>query len=148
MYVLTRKLKEVKNSMKELNREGFNAIQAEANKAHQELLKAQEKAHNDPRNPDIIREEKQAQNYDQKQKVYTQFLQQKAKCQWIQEGDQNTAMFHRSIKKRRLQNTVYVIKNQEGQLVDTPEAVAQAFQNYYLRLLGKGKKIENKWIKT
>ncbi|KAL2932526.1 LINE-1 retrotransposable element ORF2 protein [Bienertia sinuspersici] len=140
MYVLTRKLKKVKNSMKELNREGFNAIQAEADKALQDLIKAQEKAHNDPRNSDIIREEKQAQNsYDQKQKVYTQFLKQKAKCHWLQEGDQNTAMFHRSIKKRRLQNTVYVIKNQEGQLVDTPETVAQAFQNYYIKLLGERK---------
>ncbi|KAL2901175.1 Translation initiation factor 2 subunit gamma, partial [Bienertia sinuspersici] len=140
MYVLTRKLKKVKNSMKELNREGFNAIQAKADKALQDLIKAQEKSHNDPRNSDIIREEKQAQNnYDQKQKVYTQFLKQKAKCHWLQEGDQNTTMFHRSIKKRRLQNTVYVIKNQEGQLVDTPETVAQAFQNYNIKLLGERK---------
>ncbi|KAL2935490.1 50S ribosomal protein L3 organellar chromatophore [Bienertia sinuspersici] len=85
MYVLTRKLKQVKSSMKDLNKKGFCATQAEANMAHQDLFRI------------------------------------------------------KSIKKRKLQNTVYVIKNQDGQMVDTPETVAQAFQNYYLRLLGERK---------
>ncbi|KAL2925374.1 LINE-1 retrotransposable element ORF2 protein [Bienertia sinuspersici] len=48
-------------------------------------------------------------------------------------------MFHRSIEQRRLQKTVYAIQNQEGQMVDTPEKVAQAFQKYYLSLLGERK---------
>ncbi|KAL2943670.1 tRNA(fMet)-specific endonuclease VapC [Bienertia sinuspersici] len=41
MYKITRKLKRVKNSLKELNRIGFFTIQADAHKAYQQLILAQ-----------------------------------------------------------------------------------------------------------
>ncbi|KAL2929883.1 LINE-1 retrotransposable element ORF2 protein, partial [Bienertia sinuspersici] len=63
-------------------------------------------------------------------------LQQKAKCQWIREGDSNTAVFHRSIKQRRLQNTIYAIRDCKGVLQDDPSSVAGAFLEYYKDLLG------------
>ncbi|KAL2929983.1 LINE-1 retrotransposable element ORF2 protein [Bienertia sinuspersici] len=66
-----------------------------------------------------------------------QFLRQKAKCSWIKEGDENTALFHQSIKQRRLQNNIYAIKNGQGVLVDNQETVATAFVEYYQSLLGQ-----------
>ncbi|KAL2929428.1 Retinoblastoma-associated protein [Bienertia sinuspersici] len=58
MYSLTNKLKQVKGSLKELNKIGFGSIQAVADMAYQNLMKAQEKVHNDPKNAVLIQEEK------------------------------------------------------------------------------------------
>ncbi|KAL2894159.1 hypothetical protein RDABS01_010068 [Bienertia sinuspersici] len=75
-------------------------------------------------------------DYQQKHNIYMQFLKQKAKCSWIREGDENTAMFHRSIKKRRLQNNIYVIRDMKGALLDKPNEVAEALLQFYQELLG------------
>ncbi|KAL2904358.1 LINE-1 retrotransposable element ORF2 protein [Bienertia sinuspersici] len=120
MYRITRKLK-----------------RADAQQAYQQLILAQQHLHASPNDAGLAELEKQAlQNYKVKQRIYDQFLQQKAKCQWIREGDSNTAVFHRSIKQRRLQNTIYVIRDCKGVLQDDPSAVAGAFLEYYKDLLG------------
>ncbi|KAL2903405.1 LINE-1 retrotransposable element ORF2 protein [Bienertia sinuspersici] len=138
MYCLIKKLKQVKGTLIELNKGGFCEIEAEVNKALQSLNEAQNKLQQCPLKKDLNTVEKEAaQDYLRKNKLYMQFLGQKAKCNWIKEGDENTALFHRSIKQRRLQNNIYAIKNGNGDLVDTPEQVVAAFLEYYQTLLGQ-----------
>ncbi|KAL2898061.1 hypothetical protein RDABS01_039843 [Bienertia sinuspersici] len=45
-------------------------------------------------------------------------------------------MFHRSIKKRRLQNTIYAIIDLQGSLLDKLTEVTDAFLQFYQQLLG------------
>lgn len=47
--------------------------------------------------------------YNLKHKAYLYFLKQKAKIDWIKAGDENTSLFHQSIKSRNIQNQVYSI---------------------------------------
>ncbi|KAL2932898.1 Cysteine--tRNA ligase [Bienertia sinuspersici] len=78
MYCLTKKLKQVMRSLIELNKGGFCELS--------------------PHNPELIAVEKEAnQEYIRKHKMYMQFLRQKANCNWIKEGDENTTLSHRSI---------------------------------------------------
>ncbi|XP_057249340.1 uncharacterized protein LOC130590801 [Beta vulgaris subsp. vulgaris] len=70
------------------------------------------------------------------QQVYMQFLQQKAKGDWLRDGDLNTKVFHRSIRKRQLQNAIFSIHNEDGVWVDDPQEVNGAFLQYYQGLLG------------
>ncbi|KAL2898836.1 LINE-1 retrotransposable element ORF2 protein [Bienertia sinuspersici] len=65
-----------------------------------------------------------------------QFLRQKAKIDWVKDGDENSALFHSSIRKRRIQNTVYAIKDKAGVFHDTLDGVQGAFLDYYQELLG------------
>ncbi|KAL2936634.1 Caspase recruitment domain-containing protein 14 [Bienertia sinuspersici] len=112
MYGLTRRLKQVKKELKELNKNGFSSIQAAATKAYQELIDVQQALHANPRDTSLATAEKEASNqYKQKQEIYVQFLKRKAKCQWLKEGNSNTKLFYRSIKQRRLQNNVYAIRD-------------------------------------
>ncbi|KAL2922907.1 Interferon-induced GTP-binding protein Mx [Bienertia sinuspersici] len=94
--------------------------EAEATRAYQAFIAAQQVVYDNPRDEELAKAEKDAnKQYQQKQEIYTQILKQKAKCQWIKDGDSNTKLFHRSIQKRRLQNNVYAIKNTEGEITDT-----------------------------
>ncbi|KAL2898125.1 UPF0460 protein y4xD, partial [Bienertia sinuspersici] len=137
MYSLTRRLKQMKKELKDLNKHGFNSIQAAEIKAYQELIDAQQALHANPRDERLATIEKEASNqYKQKQEIYVQFLKQKAKCHWLKEGDSNTKLFYRSIKQRRLQNNIYAIRDMTGVLKDSPGDIAEAFQQYYAQLLG------------
>ncbi|XP_021848075.2 uncharacterized protein [Spinacia oleracea] len=137
MYVLTNKLKKVKASLKELNRVGFTDIQAAYLKAHHGMIAAQEAMHLNPHDKELANMELQAiQEYRTTHKAYLDFLKQKAKVEWIKNGDENTSLFHQSIKSRRLQNQVYSIFDKDGVWRDKPDEVSGAFLDYYTELLG------------
>ncbi|KAL2943638.1 hypothetical protein RDABS01_031986 [Bienertia sinuspersici] len=106
-------------------------------KAYQELTDVQQALHANPRDVRLATVEKEAFNhYKQKQEIYVQFLNQKAKCHWLKEGDSNTKLFYSSIKQRRLQNNFYAIRDMTGDLKDSPGDISEAFQQYYAQLLG------------
>ncbi|KAL2934372.1 putative ciliary rootlet coiled-coil protein-like 2 protein [Bienertia sinuspersici] len=138
MFQVTQKLKRVKTSLKELNKQGFNNLQAEETKTYQEMVEIQEALHREPLNTDLMQKEKDAvYHYNQAHKKYMQYLRQKAKATWIREGDDNTALFRSCIRKRTLQNNVYAIRDKDGSMKDSPEGIQAAFVDYYKELLGK-----------
>ncbi|KAL2923165.1 Actin cytoskeleton-regulatory complex protein END3, partial [Bienertia sinuspersici] len=136
MYCLIKKLKKVKGTLIELNRRGFCELHAGVTNALMQMTEAQTKLQQRPLDNNVIMAERTAaKEYQERNKVYMQFLRQKAKCSWIKDGDENTALFHQSIKQRRLQNNIYAIKNGQGVLVEDQEKVANAFVEYYQSLL-------------
>ncbi|KAL2923281.1 hypothetical protein RDABS01_014772 [Bienertia sinuspersici] len=138
IFQVTQKLKRVKNSPKELNKQDFNNLQAEETRTYQEMVEIQETLHREPLNTDLMQKEKAAvYNYNQAHKNYMQYLRQKAKATWIRKGDDNTALFHSCIRKRTLQNNVYAIRDRDGSMKDSPEGIQAAFMDYYKELLGK-----------
>lgn len=56
------------------------------------------------------------------QKAYVNFLAQKAKVEWVRNGDENTTVFHASHRVRRLQNKINSICDMNGVRVDTTDA--------------------------
>ncbi|XP_056691888.1 uncharacterized protein [Spinacia oleracea] len=75
-------------------------------------------------------------DYKIKHKIYLDFLAQKAKLAWIKAGDENTALFHQSIRSRQVQNQIYSIHDMRGDWKDQAADVSEAFLNYYKMLLG------------
>ncbi|XP_010689006.1 uncharacterized protein LOC104902800 [Beta vulgaris subsp. vulgaris] len=49
--------------------------------------------------------------------------------------DENTKLFHRSIRARRVQNNVYAISDLNGVWRDKPEEITEAFLSYYKILM-------------
>lgn len=76
------------------------------------------------------------QEYKSTHEVYVSFLSQKAKMDWLREGDENTKLFHQSIKARKVENQVFRINDKNGCWHDTSDFVAEAFLGYYKKLLG------------
>ncbi|KAL2930273.1 LINE-1 retrotransposable element ORF2 protein, partial [Bienertia sinuspersici] len=81
-------------------------------------------------------EKEAAIDYNKKNKCFSQFLRQKAKIRWIQEGDANTRLFHRSLKAQRLKSNIYAIQDLNGENCNTQSQIAQAFSQFYKQLIG------------
>ncbi|XP_074264170.1 uncharacterized protein LOC141586748 [Silene latifolia] len=70
------------------------------------------------------------------------FLEQKAKIDWLREGDANTAFYNRKIKARNTQNKVLQIKDIKGVNHTDPDSIEKAFLDYYINLLGTNKPVK------
>ncbi|XP_074320555.1 uncharacterized protein LOC141657277 [Silene latifolia] len=75
-------------------------------------------------------------------KARTEYIMQKSKEKWMDEGDSNTAFFHASIKHKRMRNMVYQVKNKNGVLCTHQEDIQSAYEDYYGDLLGSSKTVE------
>lgn len=64
-----------------------------------------------------------------------EYLSQKAKIDWLRDGDENARLFHHSIKARRIKNQVYSITDEQGMRHEQAKDVSEAFLNYYKKLL-------------
>ncbi|XP_062075606.1 uncharacterized protein LOC133779692 [Humulus lupulus] len=137
MFQVVTKLKDLKAIFKDLNKLGFSAIHMADLQAREKLNECQNKLHRDPLNVDLQYQELEARrHYAGVHKDYCSFLSQKSKVTWVKEGDKNSAIFHSSIKERRCQNRIYSITNAEGNRVEDPVGVTEAFLSYYQSLLG------------
>ncbi|XP_056697466.1 uncharacterized protein [Spinacia oleracea] len=110
MYCVVHKLKKVKLALKDLNKSGFNDIQAADLQAYNAMIEAQNAMHQHTDDLNLADAELQViQEYKIKHQAYLDFLRQKSKAAWIKDGDENTSLFHQSIKARNSQNQVYSI---------------------------------------
>ncbi|KAL2933614.1 LINE-1 retrotransposable element ORF2 protein [Bienertia sinuspersici] len=137
MFQLRQKLKAIKQELKELNKMHFYNIHLETEDAHKSLLQIQKQLQGNPTNRELCYMERRVTDqYKKKHHCYVQFLQQKARIKWLQEGDDNTSLFHSSLRAQRLRSNLYSIYNMQGQLQSDPDSVSKAFLDYYEQLIG------------
>ena len=123
--------------MKILNKSGFDAVEATDIKTHAELLVAQNALHAAPGDSQLATEEKEANAaYQHAHQNYLSFLHQTAKLKWLELEDENSRLFHLSIKQRRKQNKINSIHDQEGNWVQSSDGVQDAFSQFYTSLFG------------
>ncbi|XP_074289023.1 uncharacterized protein LOC141614167 [Silene latifolia] len=137
MFRLVKNLKRMKPVLKKLNLEGFSDIEGATNILQKLVEEMQEEITRDPNNMQLISEEYEATlKLQELAKAKESFLSQKAKHQWIKEGDTNSAFFHGILKKRRNMNKVVLVEDMNGKECDSPDQIQEAFLEYYTTLLG------------
>ncbi|XP_074303188.1 uncharacterized protein LOC141637598 [Silene latifolia] len=108
MFQVTQKLKTLKHSLKQLDRHNFSDIENITHVTEVALEGFQKKLRLDPLNQEICNAEYAcSQELRFLKTACTQYLQQKSKENWMDEGDSNSAFFHASIKHRIMKNRVY-----------------------------------------
>ncbi|XP_056692112.1 uncharacterized protein [Spinacia oleracea] len=128
MYKVVQKLKRLNGAFRKLNKEGFNDIHVADLKAFNELQQCQKELHDQPGDRGLAdKEADAASKYRVTHAAYLSYLRQKAKERWIKEGDENSALFHKSIRARVMHNSVYSIHDMHGQWVNQATAVNDAF---------------------
>ncbi|HET7285360.1 MAG TPA: hypothetical protein VFI70_11805, partial [Nitrososphaeraceae archaeon] len=64
------------------------------------------------------------------------FLKQKAKIDWLNVGDSNSAYFHQVVKTKKARNRIDAVMDANGKVCDGDQVVS-AFLNHYLNFLGQ-----------
>lgn len=108
MFIVLHKLKKVKGALKELNKVGCFNLQAAEARVYNQMIKARQQLHLDPGDASLAAAELAAiEEHKMKHADYVSFLSQKAEMmEWLRDGDENTRLFHQSIKATKLQNHV------------------------------------------
>ena len=141
MFRVMQKLKKAKEAPKILNKEGFQHIHIADAAAYQKLIECQKEIQQNPNN--ITNSDVELQAAEEYKKVHSQyvsFLKQKVKLAWAKDGDENSRLFHQSIKARKCQNIMYNIHEKEGNWMETQDGIKDAFLKYYTELLGTARR--------
>jgi len=109
MYILSQKLKMLKEKLKVWNKETFGDIHLQVKNATAQLDAIQAEINRDGHTDMLMEQEKLAQiNLENVLNMEECFWQEKAKVKWHAEGDRNTAYFH---KIGKIKNTTSLITN-------------------------------------
>ncbi|KAM3200902.1 hypothetical protein P3L10_033265 [Capsicum annuum] len=150
MFRIIKRLKAMKKQLRVLNSQHFRNIITEADEDKIALGKAQAELHIQPLDEELQEQEKRMyQKFRRTSYLDECFLQQRSKINWLQLGDDNTRFFHAVIKHKRLQHTIIQVRDKNGVLQTNQQVIAEAFVEYYQKLLGKkeqGKEITNAGI--
>ncbi|XP_062096257.1 uncharacterized protein LOC133811163 [Humulus lupulus] len=112
MFCLVSHLKKLKSCLKVLNRQGKRNVEIQEHESYQHMIKIQQSLQQNPGNAELIEAEIRPRHfYVESHRNYISYLSKKAKVAWIKSGDDNTKVFHASLKRRRQQNTIYSIKD-------------------------------------
>ncbi|XP_010678552.1 uncharacterized protein LOC104894085 [Beta vulgaris subsp. vulgaris] len=137
MYQIVKKLKCLKKDLKELNASQFGDMSEQNAIKYNMMIVIQQERHNKPESLELREQEQVArQEYMVAHTNYVQFLGQKAKARWLNEGDDNTRLFHQCVKARRIQNRINTIRREDGTWANNSNEVACAFLDFYHGLLG------------
>ncbi|XP_071902725.1 uncharacterized protein [Coffea arabica] len=68
-------------------------------------------------------------------RVQEEYWRQKARLQWLKDGDCNTRFFHASVREKRTKLAIHRIKDGEEAWVDDEEQIAREAVDFFQRLL-------------
>ncbi|XP_074292519.1 uncharacterized protein LOC141619402 [Silene latifolia] len=149
MFQLTSKLKMLKYKLKMLNRDSFNDIENNTAIVLMALHQVQKELRVQPMHASLIDTERAlSKDYALMMEAKHQFLAQKDKAEWVDDGDDNTAYFHVSIRAHRNRSKVVQINDMNGNCDTSAYGINEAFENYFKYILGTHKNVTSIHIPT
>ncbi|GJY89249.1 hypothetical protein Tco_0503877 [Tanacetum coccineum] len=135
MYRVVKKLKNMKKPFWKLLYDKGN-LHANVSRVRAELDSIQTLLDADPFNA-ILREREAScvVEFNEAVLLEERFLKQKAKIQWLKEGDSNSAYFHKAVKSRTSRSRIDAVTNSEGVVFEN-DMVPNAFVAHYESFLG------------
>ncbi|GKD94283.1 RNA-directed DNA polymerase, eukaryota, reverse transcriptase zinc-binding domain protein [Tanacetum coccineum] len=90
----------------------------------------------------FLRAEKLREKVKEAMQDENSLLCQKAKIEWLREGDRNTAYFYKTIKERVHRGRIMTIRNEEGVRFENKDVTAQIVKHFE-EFLGKSSIVQN-----
>ena len=134
--VLHYKLKRLKSELKNFNQKYFGGISTKVGEKRKELASVQMKVLKAP-TEELVKLEKSLtlELYDLII-VEESFFRQKSRISWIQEGDQNTRFFYKSLVMQQHRSTIRTLTNEDGLKLNTFSQIAEEAVSYFQVMLG------------
>jgi NDP-sugar pyrophosphorylase family protein len=134
MFILSRKLKILKEQLKGWNKDVFGNVHAYVKEAEDDLAGIQNQIQQSGNNNSLREIEKRAQSkLDDALKRQEWFWHEKSKVNWHVDGDRNTSYFHRIAK---IKNTTKVMSSirVDDNLISDPQQIAHHVVDYFQNL--------------
>lgn len=136
MHKVLLRLKKLKSPLRKL-RGSYGDIVKRVGFIKEELNVAQLATDLDPLNSKLLEDLAYwLQTYQQARLDEVNFLKQRAKVQWLKEGDGNTKYFHRVVKEKRARGNIRSITNNDN-IVFFDEEVNDVFLDHFKHFLGE-----------
>lgn len=137
MVVLSQKLKNLNNKLKEWNKSVFGHVNANVQAAMPQLEGVQQQIDTDGYSDLLMGQEKAAQVELEKALTFQeQYWQEKSRVQWHSYGDRNTQFFHKMTKLRNVTKQISQLKS--GDLVlDNFKDIEQHEANYFENIFSR-----------
>ncbi|GJU77454.1 hypothetical protein Tco_1274524 [Tanacetum coccineum] len=136
MYRVVQKLKNLKKPIRKLLYEKGN-LHKNVNLLRDDLDRVQTCLDMDPFNTSLREEEANTiAAFNEACVMEEKFLKQKAKIDWLKEGDSNSAYFHKAVKSRVSRSHIDVVTNADGVIFEN-DKVDEAFVSHYKMFLGQ-----------
>ncbi|KAH0776135.1 hypothetical protein KY290_007546 [Solanum tuberosum] len=137
MLRVWRKLKRVKQALKNLNTTEFQGVEARIKKYREQIQDLQGNMGILGQPTSLIEAKRDAKlNLEKWLNVEENIIRQKCRVQWLKLGDGNTACFHASLRNRLAQNKIASLTNATGNIVTNTKDVEDEILGFYKSLLG------------
>lgn len=134
MFVLSHKLKTLKERLKIWNRETFGNVHVMVKDAENNLKDLQECIDVNGHKDLLLEQEKMAQiEYQKALDIEEAFWQEKSKTTWHLEGDRNTSYFHRITKIKQATKLITSLRDC-NHIINDPEQIAFHTTNHFQNL--------------
>lgn len=102
-----------------------------------QLVLAQDQKAQHPSDPALVHQENMLhQEFIHWNRAAQQYMSQKAKEDWILQGDTNSKFFHSLTKQKHYHRRIYSITSNSGEIITDYPSVVQQFRDYYVSMLG------------
>jgi len=134
MYVLSQKLKILKEAFKVWNKNTFGNVHTQVTDVYKDLDEIQMKINNTGIFDLLMDQEKAAQiNLENALNVGEMFWHEKSKVKWHSEGDRNTTFFHRVAKIRNVSSHITTMRSGDITL-DDPKLISAHVVNHFTNM--------------
>ncbi|CAE6007528.1 unnamed protein product [Arabidopsis arenosa] len=136
LFILGQRMKEDKLACKSLNRTGFGNIQQKTKEFLEHLELVQSSLLAIP-SPSLFREEFIArQKWNFFASALEMFYRRKSRIRWTNEGDDNTAFFHRAVIANQGRNCIKFLRGSDGLRIENQDQIKDMATAYFQNVLG------------
>ncbi|KAK1324520.1 hypothetical protein QJS10_CPA01g00703 [Acorus calamus] len=129
---LHNKLRRLQEPLRQWNRRVIGDLPIRVAKAHEQLLQLMEwEQHVTPDCRHVNRLEATFKNFEALQRQLEIFWAQRARVQWVCEGDRNSKFFHTKLQRRRTRNRITEILTMQGQKLEDSEEIRSHALEYF-----------------
>ncbi|CAM8993343.1 unnamed protein product [Rhodiola kirilowii] len=140
LFNVQRKLKAMKVMMKSQFVKSIRGMEKRVEESRMALGEVQQLVEKHPNDQRLIQKElSMVRDYRKLKEHQLLFYQQRAKIQWLQDGDSNSKFFHSFLKGRRSKNNISLVKGADGIVYTDLPSIKFKFVKYFKSILAESK---------
>lgn len=136
MFRVSRKLKLLKNAIRELSKQNYSGIEKKTAHAHEKMLQAQTVMLSSPSVPNASAKIQAVHEWEELSTAEAAFYFQRSRVNWISLGDGSTRLFHRYAASRQALNHIHFLISDSGERIDSQVGIQEQCVEYFSSLLG------------